>query len=244
MVGDGLAPQSRVGAEAARAQAAARHVDDDAADLDAGHALGRVDRKTRSAFRRLQIDHRAALDAVRALMADAQHLASVGSPAQRLRRLHRRQAGDQAHNLGSPDVEHRENGALARRNLAHPRRERREVHGWAPLLAAWPSAQAAAASSDRRANTRPGTRKSSARTSFSRMRDWRWRMRSSAIAASGSDSGSLMSMPDFSRRFHRRWSTSTPASTRGFNSSIASSRATNSRTRPFAPSPTTKGSSA
>ena len=84
VLGDGLAAQRCVRAAAARGQAAARHVDDDAADLDARHALGRVDGQPRGVFRRPQIDHRAALDAGRALVADAQHLASVGAPAQRL----------------------------------------------------------------------------------------------------------------------------------------------------------------
>src|ERR1700729_744226 len=106
-------------------------------------------------------------------MTDAQHLAAMGSPAQRLRRLHRRQARDQADDLGGADVEHRENGALARRDLAHARSERFQAHGWAPFLAVWVSAQALAASSVNRANTRPGTRKSSASASFSRIRDWR-----------------------------------------------------------------------
>ena len=170
--GDGLAAQLRIRAVAARSEPPAGHVDDDAADLDAGHALGRVDGQAHGMLRRMKIDHRAALDAVRALMADAEHLAAVGSPAQRLGRLHRRQARDQAHDLGSADVEHRENGALARRDLTHARSERFQAHGWAPFLAAWASAQAVAASSVNRTNTLPGTRKSSAIASFSRIRDW------------------------------------------------------------------------
>ena len=169
--GDGLAAQLRVRAVAARSKAPAGHVDDDAADLDAGHALRRVDGQAYGMLRRMKIDHRAALDPVRALMADAEHLAAVGATAQSLGRLHRRQARDQAHDLGSADVEHRENGALARRDLTHARSERFQAHGWAPFLAAWASAQALAASSVNRTNTLPGTRKSSAIASFSRIRD-------------------------------------------------------------------------
>ena len=75
--GDGLAAQLRIRAVAARREPAAGHVDDDAADLDAGHALGRVNGQAHGMLRRMKIDHRAALDAVRALMADAEHLAAV-----------------------------------------------------------------------------------------------------------------------------------------------------------------------
>ena len=134
LLADGFAVQRDVGAEAARGQAPARHVDDDAADLDARHALGRVNGQARGVLRRQEVDDLAALDAVRALMADAEHLASMGAPAQRLRRLHRRQAGDQANDLRGADVEHRQNGAFARRDLAHARRERPEAHGWAPFF--------------------------------------------------------------------------------------------------------------
>src|ERR1700677_5097 len=159
MFGYGLAAQLRVRAVAARSEPPAGHVDDDAADLDARHALSRVDSEARGMLRRMKIDHRAALDAVRALMADAEHLAAVGATAQRLGRLHRRQSGDPADDLGSADVEPRDNGAPARN----------------------------------RTNPRPGTRKSSAFASFSRIRDCRLRARSSAIAASGFSSGSLTS---------------------------------------------------
>src|SRR3984885_13884410 len=169
----GRAPHFRAPPGGGRSEPPAGHVDDDAADLDARHALSRVDSEARGMLRRMKIDHRAALDAVRALMADAEHLAAVGTTAQRLGRLHRRQSGDQADNLGSADVEHRENGALARRDLTHARSERSQAHGWAPFLAVWASAQVVAASSVNRTNTRPGTRKSSAIASFSRIRDCR-----------------------------------------------------------------------
>ena len=170
--GDGLAAQLCVRAVAARREPAAGHVDDDAPNLDARHALSRVDSEAHGMLRCMKIDHRATLDAVRALMPDAEHLAAVGATAQRFGRLHRRQSRDQAHDLGSADVEHREDGALARRDLTHARSERFQAHGWAPFLAAWASAHAVAASSVNRTNTLPGTRKSSAIASFSKIRDW------------------------------------------------------------------------
>ena len=173
VLGHGLAAQRRVRAKALRAQEAARHVDDDTADFDACHALGRIDRQPHRMLRGLKIDDRPAFNAARTLVADAEHLAPVRPAAQRLRRLHRRQARDQADDFRGSDVKNRKNGALATRNLPHARRERPEAHGGAAFFGACASAQAAAASSDNRANTRPGTRKSSARTSRSRMRDSR-----------------------------------------------------------------------
>jgi hypothetical protein len=86
---DSLASERGVRALATRAEAPAGHVDDDAADLDPRHPLGRVDREPSGVLRRLKIDHRAAFDPARALVADAEHLASVGAPAQRVGRLHR-----------------------------------------------------------------------------------------------------------------------------------------------------------
>ena len=170
---DSLAAQLRIRAVTARSEPPAGHVDDDAADLDAGHTLGRVNGQADGVFGRMKIDHRAALDAARALVTDAEHLAAMGAATQSLGRLHRRQARDQADDLGGADVEHGENGALARRDLTHAGGERFQAHGWAPFLVACAAVQALAASSVNRANTRPGTRKSSASASFSRIRDWR-----------------------------------------------------------------------
>ena len=81
VLGHSLAAQRNLGAATARGEAPAGHVDDDASDLDARHAFGCVDREPRGVFRRLQIDHCAALDPDRALVADAEHLAAVGAPA-------------------------------------------------------------------------------------------------------------------------------------------------------------------
>ena len=66
----------------------------------------------------LEIDDRAALHAARALVADAEHLAAVGAPAQRARRLHRRQPRDQADDLRRADVENRQNRAAFWRGFA------------------------------------------------------------------------------------------------------------------------------
>ena len=54
VLGDGLADERRVRAVAARGEAAAGHVDDDAADLDAGHALGGVDGQARGMLGRVE----------------------------------------------------------------------------------------------------------------------------------------------------------------------------------------------
>src|SRR5208282_1537513 len=118
------------------------------------------DCKASSLLGRLKVDDRAALDPVRALMADAEHLASVGSAAQRARRLHRAQPCDEANNFRGADVKNRQDRALACGNLAHARRERPEAHGCGPFFGAWASAHSAAASCDSRANTRPGVRRS------------------------------------------------------------------------------------
>ena len=109
---DSLAAQANFGFEEMRGQPAARHVDDDAVDLDPRHALGGVDRKADRALGRVEIDDRARFHAARALMADAEHPAAMGALAQRRRSVHRRQARDQADDLGGADVEHRQDGDL------------------------------------------------------------------------------------------------------------------------------------
>ena len=134
-------------------------------------------------FGRLEIDDRAAFDAARALVADAEHLAAMGAAAQRLGRLHRRQPRDQADDLRGADVEHRQDGALARGNLPHARRERPEAHGARPSSGMGRRPTRPPPPRERRANTRPGTRKSSESMSRSRMRDWRCSASSVAIAA-------------------------------------------------------------
>ena len=102
-------------------------------------------------------------------------------------RLHRRQPRDQADDLRGADVENRQDRALARGNLPHSRRERRGSSWLRRLLrrvSRRPTRQRTPRES--RTNTRPGARKSSARTSRSRSRDWRWRRSRVAIAACGS----------------------------------------------------------
>ena len=178
-----------------------------------------------------EIDDRAALDAVRALMADAEHLAAMGAAAQRRRRLHRRQPRDQADDLRRADVEHRQDRALARRDLAHARRERPEGHCCASFfLGACASAQASA-DFLRQAHEHPagsaeveGQHVAFQDALLALQPQQRRRSR-----ACGSSSGSLMSIPDLSLRFQRRWSTRTPGLDAGLSSSIASRRAANSR---------------
>ena len=144
VLGNRFAAQGDLGVKALRRQEAARHVDDNAADLDARHALGRINCEARRMFRPLKIDDGAALDSVRTLMADPKNLAAMGAAAQRAGRFHRRQSRDQTNDLRGAGVENRQNRALALRNLPHARRRRPEAHGCAPFFGAWASAHAAA----------------------------------------------------------------------------------------------------
>ena len=59
------------GAVVVRAEAPARHIDDDALDLDLGHAFGRVDGQANRLLGLVEIDDGAALDATGLLMGDA-----------------------------------------------------------------------------------------------------------------------------------------------------------------------------
>ena len=106
VVRHGLAADRHLGAVVLRRQAAARDVDDDGSDLDAGHALGRVDGETDRVLRLFHVHHGAALDAARALVADAEDAAPVGAAGQGVGSLGRVQLGDQAGDLGRADVEH------------------------------------------------------------------------------------------------------------------------------------------
>ena len=156
-----------------RGEPPAGHVDDDAVDLDARHPLGGVDGEADRVLGGVEIDDRAGLDAARALMADAQHLAAMGAPAQRVGALHRRQPRDQADDLRGADVEHRKHRALARGNLPHARRQRLERSWRGALLRRAPRR---APRPPRRTGARrpcPASRRSSDRMSRSRMRDWR-----------------------------------------------------------------------
>ena len=112
--------------------------------------------------------------------------------------LHRGQPRDQADDLRSADIEHRQHGALARGNLPHARRQRFEVHSGAAFFGRASSARPAAASSESRAKTLPSTRKSSDRMSRSRMRDWRCR------ATQGRHRGQriVLGQLDVDARFH------------------------------------------
>ncbi len=80
---DRLAAQRDLGVEQLRRQPAARHVDDDAVDLDPRHPFGGVDRQADRVLGGVEIDNRAGLDAARTLMADAEHAAAMAALRQR-----------------------------------------------------------------------------------------------------------------------------------------------------------------
>ena len=61
----------------------ARSGDDDAVDLNAGHAFGGVDRVADGALRLVHVDDEPVLDAERALMADAEHADAMRAPVAR-----------------------------------------------------------------------------------------------------------------------------------------------------------------
>ena len=77
-------PMRDLGVEQLRAEPSAGRVEDDAFDLDAGHALGRVDGEPDRFLGGVHIDDGAALDAARALMPDAEDPAPMRASAQRL----------------------------------------------------------------------------------------------------------------------------------------------------------------
>ena len=144
-----------------------------------------------------KIDHCAAFDAVRPLMADAEHLAAVGAPAQRLRRLHRRQPRDQANDLRSADVEHRQQGALARRDLAHARGER--LSSWLGALLGRVGLRPGGGRLLGQAHEHPA-RNPEIEREHVLLQDAGLALEASAARRSrlrGSISGSLTSMPDF-----------------------------------------------
>ena len=108
--------------EMLRAEAAAGHVDDDRLDLDLRHPLGGVDRLADRPFGGFEIDDGTALEAVRALMSDADDAGEMGPSAQGGESLGRLELGDEADDLARADVEHREDGAPARGERFHTRR--------------------------------------------------------------------------------------------------------------------------
>jgi hypothetical protein len=63
-----------------RTETPARQIDDDALDLHASHALGGIHRETDRLLRLVHINHHAALEAARALMADAKNPAMMRAP--------------------------------------------------------------------------------------------------------------------------------------------------------------------
>ena len=81
--------------------------DNDAFDLDTGHAFGSVDRNANRGFRLLHVDDLAALHAARALMADAENPAAMRAATQRVGGFERHQPRDQARDLARAHIEHR-----------------------------------------------------------------------------------------------------------------------------------------
>ena len=175
-VADRAGAQIDAGRVMLRGDAPAGQVDDDRLHLDLRHALGRVDRGTDRLLGAFEIDDRAALEAERALMADADDAGDMGAPAQPLIGLGRVQLGDQADDLAGADVENRQRRALARRERTHPRREAlggKVVHASPPfflVLLLSCSARVAAPSSVSRMTTRSGWRRSIASRSLSKIR--------------------------------------------------------------------------
>ena len=156
--------------EGLRADAAAGDIDDDAFDLHAGHAFGRIDGAADRSLRLIEVDDDAALYADRALMADAENAAAMGAAAQAVRRFHRFEPRDEANDLRRADVENRQQDSLAGGQGAHARRQQMQRHVWPPFLfgrCTSSSMRACATSCGRVAISRPGTRKSRERTSLS-----------------------------------------------------------------------------
>ena len=104
-----------------RGNAAARGADDDAVDLHAGHALGGVDGEADGGLGLLHVDDLAGLHAARALVADAENAAAVRAAARGLAGFDRIEPRNKADDLARTDIQHGQNGALARRQRTHTR---------------------------------------------------------------------------------------------------------------------------
>src|SRR5690606_5061725 len=221
---------SYVGREALRREPPAREVHDDRLDLDLRHPLGGIDGLADRLLGRLQIDDDAALETERTLMADAEHAHLVRPAAQYVALAHGDELRDEADDLAGADVEHRQEGALARREGLEARRQAvaQGAHMSASLALATgfffaASARAAAASAPRRITTRSDWRMSMTRMSRSRMRSLSSSSASRATAAVGFDSGRRTSRPLSRMRFQRRPAMSEPALTRSRSEPAASS---------------------
>ena len=108
--------------EMLRADATARHGDDDALDRRARHPLGCIDCSPHHALGLVHVDDDAALEAARALVPNSQHAAAVRVPAHGFGGLHRLKSRDDAGDLGRADVEHGHDRTLACGKGAHLRR--------------------------------------------------------------------------------------------------------------------------
>src|SRR5690606_41723112 len=127
-------------------------------------------------FGRLQVDDDAALEAERALMADAEHAHLMRAAAQHVGVARRQQLRDEAHHLAGADVEHRQERALGGGEGLQARRQAvaQGAHISASLAFAGffftISARTAAASTPSRMTTLSDWRMSMTRMSRSRMR--------------------------------------------------------------------------
>ncbi len=121
--------------EMLRAEPSAGEVDDHRLDLDLRHPLGRMNGLADRDLGGFEIDDGAALEAGRALVADADDAREVRAPAQGFDLVHRLQLGDQADDLARADIEHRQGRALARGERLQPRCQAltRQTHVSTPL---------------------------------------------------------------------------------------------------------------
>ena len=114
------------GGERLALQASAGDIDDEAADGDLGHALGRVDGEPDRLLRLVEIDDDAGLDAARTGRREAEHFHRMHAAAERLA-VARLQPRDHAADLGRADVEHGDGRGAARAERLHPRHAGRAV---------------------------------------------------------------------------------------------------------------------
>src|SRR3954465_5930637 len=154
-----------------------------------------MDRLANRALGRLEVHDRAALQAERALMADADDAGQMGAAAQRLGGLDRQQLRDEADDLARADVQNGQRRAPARGGRLETGRQPlgQQAHLSAPLPRVCfffiASVRAEAASSVNRTTTRSDMRRSTAITSLSRIFCSRSSLTSRATAPAPPSSG-------------------------------------------------------
>ena len=90
-----------------RTDATGGNIDDQALDREARHALGRIDGEAHDVFNRIEIGDHAGLDAMRTLVPETDHLDIMRAARQHGGFTARRQASDNADDLGRTDIENR-----------------------------------------------------------------------------------------------------------------------------------------